>query len=88
MPQSPLENYSGSKRMVLDAGGKPSTWFPPGELVEQYTKPKISTSLVFAQIYFAENTISHPTLPRHDAGAMRHAVATPAFETLMRAAGN
>ncbi len=22
-------------RSALDAGGKPSTWFPPGELVEQ-----------------------------------------------------
>jgi hypothetical protein len=39
-PQRPVEKYSESKRMafVLDAGGKPSTWSPPGELVEQPTQ--------------------------------------------------
>jgi hypothetical protein len=41
----------------LDAGGKPSTWFPPGELVEQQTKLNILTSPVFAQRRFFQTII-------------------------------
>ena len=40
----------------LEAGGKPSTWFPPGGLVELIIKPKeafqIHLEAVLARIYF------------------------------------
>ena len=30
----PFYNYRISSKIQLEAGGKPSTWFPPGRLVE------------------------------------------------------
>ena len=32
---NPFDGQKASARVLLGAGGKPSTWFPPGGLVEQ-----------------------------------------------------
>ena len=32
---NPFDGQKGSAGVLLGAGGKPSTWFPPGGLVEQ-----------------------------------------------------
>ena len=43
---------------LLDAGGKPSTWFPPRELVEQQIKLKILTSLAY-EIAVAQSALEN-----------------------------
>ena len=39
-------NISLTENLQLEAGGKPSTWFPPGGLVEQYLPRKRQANLL------------------------------------------
>ena len=46
-----LKNYFRHFELSkLEAGGKPSTWFPPGGLVELITKPNEALERVFPNV--------------------------------------